>query len=79
MHTQTLTQQSLTHVRSEVTKLRAAMTRQSLALASGTGVEDRLEEIERRCQEAMDLADAEGRKAKDDMRKRKRAEARIGE
>ena len=71
MHTQTLTQQSLTHVRSELTTLRATMTRQNIALASGGDAEKRYEE-------ARDLGDAEARKARDEGRKRKRAEARIG-
>lgn len=79
MHTQTLTQQSLTHVRSELTSLRKTNNRQSLALASGAEVEDRLIELERRYEEARDTAELEGRSARDEQRKRKRAEDRIGE
>lgn len=78
MHTQTLTQQSLTHVRSELTALRTTTNRQSVALASGAGVEDRLFEVERRYEEAKELGEAEGRKARDEGRRRKRADARIG-
>ncbi|KAK4685339.1 hypothetical protein P7C73_g4812, partial [Tremellales sp. Uapishka_1] len=78
MHTQTLTQQSLTHVRSELTTLRATSTRQNIALASGVGVEERLAEVERRYEEARESAEVESRKAREETRKRKRAEERIG-
>ncbi|WRT67309.1 uncharacterized protein IL334_004278 [Kwoniella shivajii] len=77
MHTQTLTQQSLTHVRAELTTLRATSARQKVALASGVGVEERLAEAEKRYEDARDLAENETRKARDEVRKRKRAEARI--
>ncbi|WVR05396.1 hypothetical protein IAU60_002410 [Kwoniella sp. DSM 27419] len=79
MHTQTLTQQSLTHVRAELTTLRATSTRQNIALASGAGVEQRLADAEKRCEDAKDLAEAETRKGRDEIRKRRRAEARIEE
>lgn len=79
MHTQTLTQQSLTHVRSELTALRAMTNRQSVALASGAGAEDRLAEVERRYEEARESGLVEARRARDEGRKRKRADARIGE
>ena len=79
MHTQTLTQQSLTHVRAELTSLRATSQRQSLQLVSGAGVEDRLIDAERRYEEARELAEAGARRARDEERRRKRAEARIGE
>ena len=78
MHTQTLTQQSLTHVRSELTTLRTAANRQSLALASGVGAEDRLADLERRFNEVKEIKEAEARRARDEARKRKRADARIG-
>ena len=79
MHTQTLTQQSLTHVRSELTALRTTTNRQSLALASGVGVEERLAEVERRYEEAREVGEVEMRKARDESRRRKRADARIGD
>lgn len=79
MHTQTLTQQSLTHVRAELTTLRSTSARQSIALASGAGVEERLADAETKYEEARDAAEAEKRMARDEVRKRKRAEARIGE
>jgi hypothetical protein len=78
LHTQTLTQQSLTHVRSELTALRATSTRQHIALASGVGVEERLADVEKRYEEAMENAEGEARKARDEERRRKRAEERIG-
>jgi hypothetical protein len=55
------------------------MNRQSLALASGAGVEERLADAERRYDEAKENGEAEARRARDEGRKRKRAEARIGE
>nr|XP_019013690.1 uncharacterized protein I206_01761 [Kwoniella pini CBS 10737]OCF52471.1 hypothetical protein I206_01761 [Kwoniella pini CBS 10737] len=79
MHTQTLTQQSLTHVRAELTTLRATSQRQKAALASGAGFEERLTEAEKRYEDARDLAETESRKVRDELRKRKRAEARIEE
>lgn len=78
MHTQTLTQQTLTHVRGELTTLRTKTNRQSIALASGIGVEERLAEVEQRYEDAKESAEAETRKAMDETRKRKRAESRIG-
>ncbi len=78
MHTQTLTQQSLTHVRAELTALRTTTNRQSLALASGAGVGERLADAERRYEEAREVGEAEERRARDKERKRKRADARIG-
>ncbi|WWD16113.1 hypothetical protein CI109_100538 [Kwoniella shandongensis] len=79
MHTQTLTQQSLTHVRTELTSLRATTARQNIALASGAGVEERLADVEKRYEDARELAESETRKVRDEGRKRKRAEARIAE
>ncbi|WVF72006.1 hypothetical protein IAT40_006817 [Kwoniella sp. CBS 6097] len=79
MHTQTLTQQSLTHVRAELTTLRATTARQNIALASGAGVEQRLADAEKRYEDARDLAENETKKTRDEIRKRKRAEARIVE
>ncbi|KAK8869623.1 hypothetical protein IAR55_000190 [Kwoniella newhampshirensis] len=79
MHTQTLTQQSLTHVRTELTSLRATTARQNIALSSGAGVEERMAELERRYEDARDLAENETRKVRDGGRKLKRAEARIAE
>ncbi|WVQ98916.1 hypothetical protein IAU59_006047 [Kwoniella sp. CBS 9459] len=79
MHTQTLTQQSLTHVRAELTTLRATTARQNIALASGAGVEQRLADAEKRYEDARDFAENETRKTRDEIRKRKRAESRIGE
>ncbi|OCF45405.1 hypothetical protein I317_00650 [Kwoniella heveanensis CBS 569] len=79
MHTQTLTQQSLTHVRAELTTLRATTARQNIALASGAGVEQRLADAEKRYEDARDLAENETKKTRDEMRKRKRAEKRIEE
>ena len=55
------------------------MKRQSLALASGAGVEERLEEVERRYEEAKVSAEFDSRRLKDEMRRRTRLEARIGE
>ncbi|WWC89743.1 uncharacterized protein L201_004668 [Kwoniella dendrophila CBS 6074] len=79
MHTQTLTQQSLTHVRAELTTLRTTSQRQKVALASGLNVEERLSEVEKRYEDAKDLAEIETKKSRDEFRKRKRAEARIEE
>ncbi|WWC60949.1 uncharacterized protein I303_103526 [Kwoniella dejecticola CBS 10117] len=79
MHTQTLTQQSLTHVRAELTSLRATSQRQKVALASGAGVGERLAEAEKKYEDARDLAENETRKVRDEVRKRKRVEARIEE
>jgi hypothetical protein len=42
-------------------------------------VEERLLEVERRYEEARDMSEAEARKAREESRIRKRAEARIGE
>ncbi|KAE8540994.1 hypothetical protein D1P53_002347 [Cryptococcus gattii VGV] len=79
MYTQTLTQQSLTHVRTELTNLRDTYARQTVALASRGGVEEKLLEAEKRCEEARDMADEELRKGREEKRKRLRAEARIAE
>ncbi|WVQ71865.1 hypothetical protein IAR50_001407 [Cryptococcus sp. DSM 104548] len=79
MHTQTLTQQSLTHVRSELTSLRDTNARQTVALASRGGVEEKLLEAEKRFEEARDLAAEEARKLRDERRKGQRAESRIAE
>ncbi|ODN98365.1 hypothetical protein L198_03609 [Cryptococcus wingfieldii CBS 7118] len=79
MHTQTLTQQSLTHVRSELTNLRDTNARQTVALASRGGVEERLLDAEKRFEEARDLAAEETRKLRDERRKVQRAESRIAE
>ncbi|OXG26587.1 hypothetical protein C361_01348 [Cryptococcus neoformans Tu259-1] len=79
MHTQTLTQQSLTHVRTELTNLRSTHARQTVALASRGGVEEKLLEAEKRYEEARDMADEELRKSREEKRKRLRAEARIAE
>jgi hypothetical protein len=49
-----------------------------MALASGADVEERLAEVERRFEEAREVGEVEGRRARDEARKRKRAEARIG-
>ncbi|ORY28284.1 hypothetical protein BCR39DRAFT_206519 [Naematelia encephala] len=76
MHTQTLTQQSLTHVRSELTSLRRSTTTRH---ASGVGIEERLLDAEKRYEEAREAMDSESRKARDEVRKRRRAEARIAE
>lgn len=78
MHTQTLTQQSLTHVRTELTNLRDTYARQTVALASRGGVEEKLLDAEKRYEEARDMADEELRKGREEKRKRLRAEARIG-
>lgn len=78
MHTQTLTQQSLTHVRTELTNLRNTHARQTVALASRGGVEEKLLEAEKRYEEARDMADEGLRKSREEKRKRLRAEARIG-
>ena len=79
MHTQTLTQQSLTHVRAELTTLRSKMNRQSLALADRGGAEERLAEMETKLDEMRDRYEVERRKAKDEERRGKRLEARIAE
>ncbi|WVW82888.1 hypothetical protein I302_104901 [Kwoniella bestiolae CBS 10118] len=79
MHTQTLTQQSLTHVRSELTTLRTTSQRQKIALTSGKGFEERLLESEKNYEDVKDLMEMEIKKTRDEMRKRKRAEARIEE
>lgn len=55
------------------------MQRQSLALASGAGVEDRLLDAERRYEEARELQIAAERAAREETRKRTRAEMRISE
>lgn len=55
------------------------MQRQSIALASGAGVEERLADAERRYEEARDLQLAAERTARDEVRKRTRAELRISE
>ncbi|WVQ78526.1 hypothetical protein IAT38_000612 [Cryptococcus sp. DSM 104549] len=78
-HTQTLTQQSLTHVRAELTTLRDTAARQTIALASRGGVEESLVEAEKRYEDARDLAEEESRKCRDERRKRQRAELRIAE
>jgi DNA-binding transcriptional regulator YbjK len=59
--------------------LRENTTRQNVAAASGLGLEERLIDAERRYEDARDTADIEKRNAQDETRKRKRAEARIGE
>ncbi|WVO14072.1 hypothetical protein L204_101699 [Cryptococcus depauperatus] len=79
MHTQTLTQQSLHHVRSELSTLRDTHARQTVALASRGGVEEKLLEAEKRYEEARDQAAEELRKYKDEKKKVQRAEARIAE
>ncbi|WVQ69886.1 uncharacterized protein L199_008109 [Kwoniella botswanensis] len=79
MHTQTLTQQSLTHVRSELTTFRTTSQRQKVALASGKGIEERLLESEKNYEDVKDLMEMEIKKTRDELRKRKRAEARIDE
>lgn len=55
------------------------MQRQSIALASGAGVEERLSDAERRYEEARELQLAAERAVKEEIRKRTRAEARITE
>jgi hypothetical protein len=62
-----------------LTALRATSTRQGIALASNGEIEERLAELERRYEEARETGEVEGRRARDEARKRKRAEARIGE
>jgi len=42
-------------------------------------VEERLLEVERRYDEAKEIGEAETRRARDEGRRRKRADARIGE
>ncbi|EIW70010.1 hypothetical protein TREMEDRAFT_68429 [Tremella mesenterica DSM 1558] len=79
LHTQALTQQSLTHVRKELTALRDRNNRQSMALASGHGWEERLAEAEKRYEDARDATEVEEQKVRDEVKKRKRAEARIAE
>ncbi|KAL7424217.1 hypothetical protein Q5752_001803 [Cryptotrichosporon argae] len=79
LHTQTLTQQSLTHVRTELAEVRKSSVRQSLKLVGSAEIQERLEDAEKRYEEARDQAEAETRKARDETRKRKRAEDRIAE
>jgi hypothetical protein len=72
LHTQTLTQQSLTMVRTELTNLRTAAARQQVeTVTSGRSSEAELEEM-------RDLKEAETRKAREEARKRKTAEGRVG-
>ena len=68
----------MTHVSGELSTLRNRIKRQSLALASGAGIESRLEEAEKRYEGAQELADSETRKLREEMRRRVRLEARIG-
>lgn len=62
-----------------MTTLRKTSNRQSIALASGAGIEDRLLGLEKRYEEARDLAEVETKKARDEARHRKRAETKIAE
>ena len=77
LHTQTLTQQSLTHVRAELQALRENTTRQNISAASGTNVQDQLMDAERRYEDTKDALELEKRKTRDEVRKRKQAEARV--
>ena len=77
-HAHTLTQQSLAHVRSELSTLRKTTNRQSLQLATGAGIEDQLYDMSRRYDEAREMAEGETKRAKEEGRKLRRAEARIG-
>lgn len=79
LHTQTLTQQSLTHVRAELQALRENTTRQNISNASGNGLQEQLMDAERRYEDMRDAMEVEKRNARDETRKRKRAEARIAE
>ena len=74
-HAQTLTQQSLSHARTELTSLQRTTKRQSLQLTLGAGSEERLTEMEKGYEDAKQEAAVENKRAKDEMRKRVRAEA----
>ncbi|CAK9784547.1 hypothetical protein CC85DRAFT_283031 [Cutaneotrichosporon oleaginosum] len=75
-HSQTLTQQSLTHVRNELTRARATA---SVHSAAGAGAEERMAEMERRFEDARDLLQAESRRLRDQMKWRLMAEERIAD
>jgi len=79
LHTQTLTQQSLTHVRAELQALRENTTRQNISAACGVNVQDQLMDAERRYEDTKDALELEKRKTRDEVRKRKQAEARVVE
>ena len=79
LHTQTLTQQSLTHVRAELTSLRAMTQRQSIARFNSGEAEDRFLEVERKYDELRETHEVEARNLKEEGRRRKRAEARVEE
>lgn len=74
-HSQTLTQQSLTHVRTELARSRVSASVQS---AAGAGAEERVADAERRFEDARDLLQAETRRLRDQMKWRQMAEERIG-
>lgn len=78
-HSQSLTQQSLSHVRSELAKCRQTANAQTIALAASGGIEQRLAEAERRYEDTRDLQHAESRKLKEQLKWRTMAEDRIGE
>lgn len=78
MHSQTLTQQSLSHTRAELAKMRRASNSQMIALAAGSSTEDRLLDAERRFEDIRDLQQAESRKLRDELKWRRMAEDRIG-
>ncbi|BEI97277.1 hypothetical protein CcaverHIS631_0208660 [Cutaneotrichosporon cavernicola] len=75
-HSQTLTQQSLTHVRNELTRARATA---SVHTAAGAGAEERMAEMERRFEDTRDLLQAESRRLRDQIKWRKMAEERIAD
>lgn len=79
LHTQTLTQQSLTHVRAELTALRSRSQRQTADKLSVGEAADKIAEAERRYEEMRDQCEVEARAAKEESRKRKRADARVEE
>lgn len=77
MHSQTLTQQSLTHVRNELAQSRTK-TSQSISLALEKTYQTRLAEAERRFEDARTLYHAESKKLREELKWRKMAEDRIG-
>lgn len=83
LHNHNLTQQSLAHVRGELTKSRAAANAQGIALATGaatgSSLEVHLADTEQRFDDARTLYQSESRKLRDELKWRSMAEDRIGE
>lgn len=59
--------------------MRAAKSAQTAALMTGASLQDRLEDAERRFDDAKSLQQADARRLRDELKWRKLAEERIGE